>query len=194
MIKKTAITAMLAVAAIGFTGLASAQDGAPAASQQQQEQTQQLVQQLRQKAAKLRQIHDETLEANPKLQQQQDDFVAMVKQGIKDQGYDIDAGQKRVEEMTQKLKNDDLGEDERKSVMQDFMAERQSLTQARTSALQEPEIKEAGEQLQQDTIDAMKTDNDGVEELMQDMDDLRNKLQAATQSAQPAPGQPAPAN
>jgi len=192
MLKKTAFTAMLAVAAIGFTGIASAQDAAPAAtqqSQQQQQKTQQLVQQLRQKAAKLRQIHDETLEANPELQQQQDDFVAMVKQGIKDQGYDIDAGQKRVEQMTKKLKNDDLSEDERKSVMQDFMAERQELTQARTAALQQPEIKQAGEQLQQDTIDAMKADNDNVEDLMQEMDDLRGKLQAATQNAQPAPAE-----
>lgn len=189
MIKKTATIVMLAVAAIGFTGMASAQDNAPAATQQQQ-QTQKLVQQLRQKATKLRQIHDETLQANPDLQKQQEQFVAMVKQGIKDQGYDIDAGQKRVEGMTKKLKNDDLSQDERKSVMQDFMAERQSLTQARTAALQQPEIKQAGEKLQQDTIDAMKADDDDVEGLMQDMEDLRGQLQAAAQAAQEA----APAN
>lgn len=185
MIKQTVTMLMIAIAALGFTGIAAAQDSGNTATAAQQE-ARQLMQQYRQKAAKLQQIHTETLQSNPDLQAQQEAFVAMVKDAVTDQGYDIEAGRERVQSMAEKLQSGQLGDEERKAVMQDFAAERRALGQARAAALQQPEVREAGQQLQDDTLTAMKAQNPEVEQLIADMKRLRQQLQAAMQ--------PAPAN
>lgn len=182
MIKKTATVLMLAIAALGFSGIAAAQNNAEAATQQQptqqQQQARQLLQKLRQKTVKLQKIHAQTLKNNPELQQQQQELMSMVQDAIEAQGYDIEAGKERVKNMTQKLQSGDLSKEERKALMQDFAAERRSLAKARAAALQQPEIQEASKQLQQDTLAAMKAENENVETLMQEMQQLRQKLRS----------------
>lgn len=182
MIKQTAITAMLAIAALGFSGLAVSQNGTGTASAQQQ-QAQQLIQKLRQKATKLRQIHAETLKANPDLRQQQKEFRAMVRAEIEDQGYDIKAGNERVASMADKLQSGNLSKAERRAILKDYAAERRALSQAKAAALQQPKIRKAGKQLQQATLAAMKAHSDRVEALLQDMKRIRKKLRSLMDSA-----------
>lgn len=182
MIKQITTVLMLALAAVCFTGVASAQDDGGATAQQQE--TRQLMQEYQQKAARLQEIHAQTIKANPDLAAQQDEFVAMVRAAVEDQGYDIEAGQERVQALAAKLQSGELSQEERQAVMQDFAAERRALQEARTAALQQPEIQEAGKQLQQDTLAAMQAQNNETEALMNDMRALRERLRAAM----PAPG------
>lgn len=185
MIKQTVTMLLIAIAALGFTSVATAQDSAGTATAAQQ-QARQLMQQYRQKAAKLQQIHAETLKSNPDLQAQQQAFVNMVRDAVQAQGYDIEAGRERVKSMAEKLQSGELSDEERKAVMQDFAAERRALGQARAAALQQPEVQEAGKQLQDDTLAAMKAQNPEVEQLIADMKQLREQLRAAMQPAAPA--------
>lgn len=177
MIKRATTIMALAFAALtfgGMPGIATAQDGASA----DQQQAQQLMQEYRQKASKLQQIHEETIQSNPDLAQQQQDFEEQVRGAVEDQGYDVEKGQERVQEMAQQLQSGDLSDSERKAVMKDFQAERQQMVQARDTALQKPEIKSAGESLQQDTLAAMKKQDGQTDQLLKDMDALRGKLRA----------------
>lgn len=182
MIKQISTILMLALAALCFTGVASAQDNEGATAQQQQ--ARQLMQEYRQKAARLQAIHAQTIKANPDLAQQQAEFMTMVRGAVEDNGYDIEKGQERVQALAAKLKGGDLSQEERQAVMQDFAAERRALQQARAAALQQPEVQAAGEQLQKDTLAAMKAQSDETGPLMEDMRALRAKLRAAM----PAPG------
>lgn len=180
MIKQLSTVLMLALAALCFAGVASAQDDGGATAQQQQ--TRQLMQEYRQKAARLQEIHAQTIQSNPELAAQQDEFVAMVRAAVEEQGYDIEAGQERVQALAAKLKSGELSQEERQAVMQDFAAERRALQQARAAALQQPEIQQAGKQLQQDTLAAMKAQSDETGALMNDLRRLREQLRAATQA------------
>lgn len=182
MIKRATTVLLLALAALSVTSVASAQGSGSSADQQK---AQQLMQQYRQKAAKLQQIHQETIKSNPDLAQEQKDFEQQVRQAVENEGYDVDKGQQRVQEMAKKLQSGDLSDSERQAVMKDFQAERQQMVEARNAALQKPEIQKAGKQLQEDTMDAMKEQDSQTPQLLDDMEDLRTKLR----SSMPAPSQ-----
>lgn len=190
MLKKTVSTVLIAAAAVGFTGIAVAQDGAaansngtPAAQSQTQTEMNTLIKQLRQKSATLDTAYKQALETNADLREQQDQFVAMMRQAIQDQGYDLDAGQQRLQDMAKQMKTGDLSDDERTALLQKFTTERQSLNQARTAALQQPEIKQAGQSLQTATVAAMTAQNPEVEQLLQDIAKLRQQIRTAAQAA-----------
>lgn len=177
MITRATTIMALALAALTFgavPGIATAQDGASA----DQQQAQKLMQEYRQKATKLQEIHEETIKANPDLAKQQEDFEEQVRSAVEDQGYDVDKGQDRVKEMAQKLQSGDLSDSERKAVMKDFQAERQQMVQARDKALQKPEVRSAGEKLQEDTLADMKKQDGETKKLLSDMDELRGKLRS----------------
>jgi len=179
MIKRATSILAIAIAALtfgGMTSVASAQSNTGSADQQQ---AQQLMQQYRQKASQLQQIHKKTIAANPELAAEQEKFEKQVRKAVQDQGYDVDKGQQRVEEMAQKLQSGDLSDSERKAVMKDFQAERQQMVKARDAALQKPDIQAAGKKLQSDTLTAMKKQDSKTDQLLTDMDSLRTKLRAA---------------
>lgn len=178
------VTSILAVAlvALAFSGMANAQGAASGADQQK---AQQLMQQYRQKASKLQQIHQQTIKDNPELASQQEQFEKQVRQAVENEGYNVDKGQQRVQEMAQKLQSGDLSDSERKAVMKDFQAERQQMMQARNAAMKKPEIQSAGKKLQNDTLAAMKKEDGDTQDLLDDMDSLRSKLR----SSMPAPSQ-----
>jgi len=182
MIKRATSILAILIAALTFSGMTTVASAQGAASADQQ-QAQQLMQQYRQKATKLQQIHEETIKSNPQLAAEQEKFEKQVRTAVQKQGYDVDKGQKRVQEMAQKLQSDDLSDSERQAVMKDFQAERQQMVQARDAALQKPEIQSAGEKLQKDTLAAMKKQDGQTAKLLDDMDSLRTKLR----SAMPAP-------
>jgi len=181
MIKRTTSILAIALAALTFgsvSTVASAQGSAAATDQQPQ----QLMQEYRQKAAKLQQIHEETIKANPSLAAEQEKFEKQVRSAVQDQGYDVDKGQQRVQEMAAKMQSGDLSDSERQALQKDFQAERQQMVQARDAALEKPEIQSAGEKLQSDTLTAMKKQDSQTTKLLDDMESLRGKLQSAMPS------------
>lgn len=184
IMKRATTTCCLAVAALAFSGASMAADAGNDAAQGQQQgqgqqQTQQLMQQYRQDAQQLKQIHDKTVEANPDLAKEQDQFQEQVKTAVKQNGYDVDKGQKRMQAMAEKLQSKDLSDDEKASTMKKFQAERQKMVSARDAALKDPSVQKAGQQLEQHTIKAMKKQNDKTGDLLSDMEGTRDKLQAS---------------
>lgn len=182
MFKQTAISLMLVITTLGFSGIAAAQGNVDTTSQQQTH-VHQLVQKLRQNVIKLQEIHAATLKGNPALRKLQQAFVALVRHAIRKKGYDIEASRQRVKSLAKKLESGDLSKKERETLMQEFVAERRSLSKARAVALQQPRIRKASEQLQRTTLAAMKAHSDKVEDLLQDMMRLRQKLHVARLSA-----------
>ena len=172
MIKRLSTIGLLALSAVSFTGVAVAADNSGSNGQAQQ-----LMQGYRSDAQQLKKIHDDTIDNNPELAQQQKAFEQQVKNAVKDQGYDVDAGQKRMEKYAQQLQNKDLSDDKRKAVMQKFQQERQKMVKARNAAMQQPEIKQAGQKLQQSTIQAMNAQNDKTDKIISDMKSKRSQLQ-----------------
>lgn len=176
MIKHVCTLCALAIAALSFTGMAVAADNSG------QNNSQQLMKTYRQDAQQLKQIHDKAVKNNPDLAKEQQQFQDQVKSAIKKQGYDVQAGQKRMQSMAKKLQSGDLSDKQRKQVMQKFQNERQKMVEARNKALSQPDVKKSGQQLENDTISAMKKQNPKTTQLISEMKNTRNKLQQSAQS------------
>ncbi|HET7314896.1 hypothetical protein [Salinisphaera sp.] len=172
MIKRVCTLCALAVAALSFTGMAVAADDSSG-----QNDTQQLMKTYRSDAQQLKQIHDKTIQNNPQLAKEQQQFQDQVKNAIEEQGYDIQAGQKHMQSIAKKLQSGDLSDEQRKQVMQDFQDERQKMVKARNAALSQPDIQKSGKQLEQDTIEAMKKQDSKTTQLIAEMKNVRGKLQ-----------------
>lgn len=179
MIKYTACIAIVAIAAVSCTGVASAQGGA---GTHQQRPVLTLIKQLRQHGAELKQIRKEVLEDNPELRKQRQAFADMVREVVKAQGYNVEVSRARAQKMAKKLKSGQLSRQERKEVLRKLMAERQAWAKARAAAVQEPKVREAGRQLRQNMIAAMKASSDRVAVLLQEMKRLQQRLRALKQS------------
>lgn len=176
MIKRVCTLCALAIAALSFTGMAVAADNSG------QNNSQQLMQSYRQDAQQLKQIHDKAVKNNPQLSKEQNQFQSKVKNAIKQQGYDIQDGQDRMQSMAKKLQSGDLSDKQRKQIMQKFQNERQKMVKARNKALSKPDVKKSGEKLQNDTISAMKKQDPKTTQLISDMKSKRDKLQQSVQS------------
>ncbi|RJS94271.1 hypothetical protein [Salinisphaera sp. Q1T1-3] len=181
MIKRLSTIGLLAAAAVSFSGMAVAADSGQSGASGQ---SQQLMQGYRQDAQQLKQIHDQTIKNNPQLAKQQKQFESQVKAAVKKQGYDVDAGEKRMEKYAKQLQNKDLSDDKRKAVMQKFQNERQQMVKARNAAMQQDDIQQAGKQLQNSTLQAMNKQNGKTDDLISDMKSKRSQLQQSMGSAQ----------
>lgn len=181
MIKRVCTLCALAIAALSFTGMAVAAD-----SGSNQNDTQQLMKTYRSDAKQLKKIHDQAVKNNPQLAKEQKQFQDQVKSAIKDEGYDVSDGQKRMQSMAKKLQSGDMSDKQRKQTMQKFQNERQKMVKARNAALSKPEVKKSGQKLEQDTISAMKKQDPKTTQLISEMKNTRDKLQqsAGAQSGQ----------
>lgn len=179
MVKRISTFCALAVAAFCFAGTAVAADNSG------QNKSQQLISSYQQDAKKLKQIHDKAVQKNPELAKEQKQFQDKVRDEIKNQGYDLDSGQERMQSIAKKLQSKDLNDKQRKQAMQKFQKERGQMMKARSAALSQPEVKKSGEQLQDDTISAMKKQNPKTKELIAEMKNLRKQMQQSSGAQQP---------
>lgn len=182
MFKRVCTISALVVASVSFAGMATAADD------NSQQESQKLMKSYQSKAQQLKKIHDKAIKNNPDLAKQQEQFQNQAKEAIKKQGYDVDSGQEKMQSLAKKLQSGDLSDDKRKEVMQQFQEERQKMVKARDKALSQPEIKKAGEKLEKDTIEAMKKEDSKTEQLMNEMDSMRDKLQQSAQQQQQQQG------
>lgn len=178
MIKRISIVCVMAVAAFCFAGTAVAADD------NGQTDVQKLMTAYSHDAQQLKRIHEQAVHNNPDLVKQQDQFKQLVRGEIKKQGYDLDAGQKRIQAMTQKLQSKDLNDDQRQQVIKKFQNEREELIKARNAALAEPAVKKAGKKLEDATISAMYEQDNRTKALISDMKSKRKQIEKAALSQQ----------
>lgn len=180
MIKRVCTVCALAIAALSFSGMAAAADNSGQSSGSQNN-TQQLMKTYRSDMQQLEQIHDKTIKNNPQLAKEQQQFQDQLKSAIKKQGYDVNAGQKRMQAMAKKLQSGNLSDQKRKQVMQNFQQERQQMVKARNKALSNSDIQQSGQKLQNDTMAAMKKQNPKTTQLISEIKSVRGKLQQQQQ-------------
>lgn len=183
MMKRVITAGSIAVAALAFAGPGFAAGTTSGAASASSGDTQQLMQEYRSDAEQLKNIHDKTIKANPQLAKQQDQFQDQVKASVKKNGYDVEKGQKRMEAMAKKLQSKDISADEKAATMKKFQAERADMMKARDAALKDPKIQQAGQKLENDTINAMKKQDGKTDNLLSDMESTRSKLQASMPAA-----------
>ena len=172
---KTASLLVAATLAVPSLGLAQT-NAAPAADQAK---VQALAKDYQATATKLASIREATYEANPDLAEQRDAFQAMIEKRMADNGFDADAKLERMQEIATQIKDEDLAEAKKQALVKEFQQARQKMLSAQRDVLSEPDVQQAGEALQEDTLAAMKEQNKTTSGLLERLARLRQDLQAA---------------
>lgn len=173
------VTALVVVAGLGLSAVAIGQGSKtpaqPSAAQKQKLQS--IVKEYREVAGKLGKIRQDTFDANPKLAKQRDDFQSLVKKRMADNGYDPEDKADHLKDLRDKLQSKDASKAERQQAAAEFRKERQALQQAQRKALKDPKVRKAGKKLRQDTLVAMKAQDEKTQDLLDRLKDLRQQLQ-----------------
>lgn len=144
---------------------------------QQVEEFHQTRAELEQIEKKLEQIQKQTLETRPDLQQRQSEFSSLVEANMKSNDYNPKQELADLEELQDQLEGDKVSEDQRQELMGQLQQKWTGLQKAQQEALQNPEVKQAHQQLVQDITSAMKEENPETEKLIQQMAQKQQELQ-----------------
>lgn len=151
---------------------------------QSQAQKQQLMQQIMTKRAEIEELNEQlqeiqqaTLESNPEIAEQRDDFVSLMDSRMAEAGHDPAASRDRIENLQGQLQDQELSQQKRESVGQELREEVSDLQQAQQQAMQGQEVQAQRESLNEDLMSAMAEQDPKTEQLI-------SKLRTAQQEYQ----------
>lgn len=183
------LAGVLGMSIAGFAGPAAAESSggqsapsseAPAVMQQLQAKQQKMQQLL----GELRQIQKKVTQANPELAAQQDDYRDLVINTMSDKDFDPEAEIQDMRSLQAELRgNDQLGQKERQSKMQELQQKKQQFRSKQRQAMQDEQVQTAREELDQNMQAAMKEQNPKSEELIAQLNRLQKEYQSLLQKA-----------
>jgi len=192
-VRSGTLAAILALAAPATS--AQQQPTPPGAAGQQPNTMQQEFMQVRDELQQLQQqlaeIQEKVLQNNPELQQRQEDFRDMVMDTMQDQGADPQGDINKLKTLQAQLQNEEIPEDKRQELVQDFRQTNMELQQAQQKALQDEEVQEAQKSLNEDMMTAMVDTDPKTETLLKQIEQARQKLMQIQQRFQQQSGGPA---
>lgn len=195
LIQRGAMSALL-VGGLAGASVAPAQDnggsgsaGAESQAQNTQQELRQLQQRVRKLQKQIREIQQKTLENNPELGDQRDEFRDLVESKMSEEGVDAEADRKRMKEIREKMRGGDVSKEERQKLQEEMQTKRRAMMQARRSAMQDKEVQKKREQLRSDLQSAMKKEDPEAEKLIEEYKQSTKKLREQARSAAPGRGQ-----
>lgn len=194
--RSAALAAIMAFAA----PIAPAQQPTPpgAAGQQQpnpmQQEFMQVRAELQQLQEQLGEIQEQVLQNNPELQQRQEDFRDLVMTTMEDQGANPQGDINKLKTLQAELQKEEIPEEKRQKLIQDFRQTNMELQQAQQEALQDEKVQEEQKSLNDDMMTAMVDADPQTETLLKKVEQARQKLMQIQQRFQQQQnGGPAPA-
>ncbi len=148
--------------------------GGGGGDQQAFEEARQTVMQLGQE---LTEIEEAAVEANPELQRKREELQDLLMETMAEQGAEPRARIDRLEELQPRLSGAGADGEEREALMREFRQEQEALMQAQNEALNVPEVREAQQELQEQTFAAMKEIDPETEELVERLREAQQRAQ-----------------
>lgn len=138
--------------------------------------------QINQLGSELQGIQQQAIAANPDLQAQQDAYADLVAAEVKKTGVDGDAIETRLEAIADEVNaNDDLNEEKRQELIEEFQLKRQQLMNAQREVLQSPAVQEAGQALSDNLVKDMTVINEDTPDLLAALNQAQAQYQGIMQ-------------
>lgn len=178
-------------AAMAFAApITPAQQPAPpgVAGQQQpsplQQEFMQLRTELQQLQKQLGEIQEEVLQNNPELLERQENFRKLVIATMEDQGANPQDDINKLKTLQAELQKEEIPQDRRQKLIQDFRQTNMKLQQAQQETLQDETVQEKQKSLNNDMMTAMLDADPQTEMLLKKVEQARQKLMQIQQRAQ----------
>lgn len=135
---------------------------------------------LRQSLSSLR---ERVMAANPSLQSRQRSLQDQMMSLMRDEGIQPRKEIRRLQDMARQLREDELDETQRAELLQTYQQSRETLLQARSSAMNDEDVVREQTRLQDDLVAAMTAENAEVPAMIERFETLRGELAAAMRNA-----------
>ncbi len=174
--------AVLALVALAAAPLQAQQGsvGEPSELLQQVQQKQGEIQQLNQQLAEIQQS---TIEANPSLADQRDEFMAMIDDKMSESGVDPEQSRQKMEDLQGRLESGELSEEETQTASEQLRQEQNTMRQAQGQAMQDPEVQARIQSLNEELLAAMREQNPETDDLISRLQTAQQEYQALMQQA-----------
>ncbi len=187
--KPRIMTGLLTTVFVGGAGLVLAQEPPPPPPQPQQPpavegqaELQQLQQRAQQIEARLSEIAQQALQADPELQAMQDDLETLYRAKLEEFGYPDEAKLAELQAMQRQLQTaEGMDPAERDALTQEFQAEVTQMQQAQMQAQQDTEIQGAIAEVQDARTEAMGEIDPEAPALQQQLEQIIGQLQQIQQ-------------
>lgn len=138
--------------------------------------------------SEINKIREATIKSHPELQEQQKELKALVEDEMVEQGVDLEKRSAELQGLEERIREKGADDKERQQLLQRYVQKSFELRQEQQKALQAPGVKEELEAYQERLVELMKQTDPRTDELMGEMEDLKQryqKLQASLQSQKP---------
>jgi hypothetical protein len=132
--------------------------------------------QMQEAQQELEQIRDQALSKRPELREQQADLQQRITERVRAEGVDPEADMQRLQEIASEIRGGDLSEERQQELIEEYESTRTALLEARRAALQDQAIQEDTEAFRSALLDAMREEDDSVDELIQDLTEAQQTL------------------
>lgn len=122
-------------------------------------------------------IRQQALKANPELVEQAKAFESAYKKKAQEIGYNPEEFIAQAQELQVKIRDEGLSEQERSDLLHDFAKAKQTLAKQRQTLLEDESLMALQNELQNNTLTAMKNHNPKTEELVSELNQLIESLQ-----------------
>ncbi|HIF9179986.1 TPA: hypothetical protein ACX6QL_003934 [Photobacterium damselae] len=139
-------------------------------------QVQQAAQRVGQIQQELATIRNKTLKANPKLVKDIKAYETAFDNKAKALGYHPDQELKRLREIQTKARDQKTTDAQRKDLAKEFASIQQKLIKQRQTIMSDPAISKMEQQLEKNTITAMKKQDPKTDKLLKELDSLMAKF------------------
>jgi hypothetical protein len=169
------VVMVLAALALPAQGEEAAPSGGLTPAQLQE--LQQLQQEMQTLGQQLDAIQQAALQANPELQNQQEQYRKKLTNAMQEQGADPEPVLERMGDIQEQLQDEELDKEKRQQLINTYREKDMRLQRARQEAMQNEEVRKAAEDLSEATLTAMREQDPKTEELLQELEQLQQRMQ-----------------
>ncbi|EPT9249672.1 hypothetical protein ACVTNF_001839 [Photobacterium damselae] len=174
--KLVKLAAPIALACAFSVSAAPAATNSAPAKPQVSAQVQQAAQRVGQIQQELATIRNKTLKANPKLVKDIKTYETAFDNKAKALGYHPDQELKRLREIQTKARDQKTTDAQRKDLAKEFASIQKKLIKQRQTIMSDPAISKMEQQLEKNTITAMKKQDPKTDKLLKELDSLMAKF------------------
>lgn len=147
-----------------------------------------LQQELRDLQRQLAEIRTAAMENNPELQERQTSLQNQVMTRMRDEGVNPEQDIRELQDLATRLRSGDLSQSEQQELAREYQQTRQELLEARRTALDDENIRQAQQDFREDLVTAMEAENPDVRALIEEFEATREALREQMQGGGPGAG------
>jgi predicted Zn-dependent protease len=161
-----------AITVLMLTGMASAQ----VQPQPQQDQLSSQQARLQQIQQHLSMVQQTAIEESPDLQAENEELDELVEEKIADQGHDPEAMIQTLSSLQEQYQSEDLTEQDRQQILQEFQGVQQQLQLAQEIAMQDSQVVAAQEVFRENLLEAMREHEPATDDLIEEFEQIQQEM------------------